>query len=65
MGIPEVLQVETSGGLNMMSCIAVEEVEEDMSYLLITCMSGFSVTGCVSGLGRDRDQLFFDTCVLF
>lgn len=38
MGIPEVLQVETSGGLNMMSCIAVEEVEEDMSYLLITRM---------------------------
>lgn len=28
MGIPEVLQMETSGGLNIMSCIAVEEVEK-------------------------------------
>lgn len=28
MGIPEVLQMEISGGLNMMSCIAVEEVEK-------------------------------------
>lgn len=65
MGIPEVLQVETSGSLNMMSCIAIEEVEEDMSYFLITHTSGFSITGCVSGLGRGRDQLFFDTCVLF
>lgn len=26
MGIPEVLRMEISGGLNMMSCIAVEEV---------------------------------------
>lgn len=28
MGIPEVLQMEISGGLSMMSCIAVEEVEK-------------------------------------
>lgn len=28
MEIPEVLQMEISGGLNMMSCIAVEEVEK-------------------------------------
>lgn len=28
MGIPEVLQMEILGGLNMMSCIAVEEVEK-------------------------------------
>lgn len=28
MGMPEALQMEISGGLNIMSCIAVEEVEK-------------------------------------
>lgn len=28
MGIPEALQMKISGGLNIMSCIAVEEVEK-------------------------------------